>query len=115
VQYRLDLDRRPNRIMAIVPIGAKLRRRIGRIREHLFVFVTNRDVPPTNNVSEQHLRPGVIFRNVTNGFRCESGAETDAAFRSVVGTANANRVSVLGVLRAVLLTSHPELPITDPG
>ena len=112
-QYQLDLDRRLNRIMAIEPIGrdgAKLRRRIGRIREHLFVFVTNRDVPPTNNVSERHLRPSVIFRKVTNGFRCEWGAETYAAFRSVVGTAQANRVSVLAVLRAVLLASQPELP-----
>ena len=117
-QYQLDLDRRLNRIMAIEPIGrdgAKLRRRIGRIREHLFVFVTNRDVPPTNNVSERYLRPSVIFRKVTNGFRCEWGAETYAAFRSVVGTAKANRVSVLEVLRTVLLTSHPELPLTDPG
>ena len=117
-QYQLDLDRRLNRIMAIEPIGrdgAKLRRRIGRIREHLFVFVTNRDVPPTNNVSERHLRPSVIFRKVTNGFRCEWGAETYAAFRSVVGTAQANRVSVLAVLRAVLLASQPELPLTDPG
>ena len=117
-QYQLDLDRRLNRIMAIEPIGrdgAKLRRRIGRIREHLFVFVTNRDVPPTNNVSERHLRPSVIFRKVTNGFRCEWGAETYAAFRSVVGTAQANRVSVLAVLRAVFLASQPELPLTDPG
>jgi transposase len=28
-------------------------------------------VPATNNVSERHLRPSVIFRKVTNGFRCE--------------------------------------------
>lgn len=98
-QYRADLDRRLNRIMAAEPIGrdgAKLRRRIGRIREHLFVFVTNRDVPPTNNVSEQHLRPSVIFRKVTNGFRCEWGAETYAACRSVVGTAKANGLSARG-------------------
>jgi hypothetical protein len=32
---------------------------------------------------------------VTNGFRCEWGAETYAAFRSVVSTAKANRASVL--------------------
>ena len=31
-------------------------------RAHLFVFVTNRDVPYTNNVSERNLRPSVIFR-----------------------------------------------------
>jgi poly(3-hydroxybutyrate) depolymerase len=37
----------------------------------------------------------VIFRKVTNGFRCEWGAETYAAFRSVVSTAKANHASVL--------------------
>jgi transposase len=60
-------------------------------RAHLFVFMSNRAVPCTNNVSERHLRPSVIFRKVTNGFRCEWGAETYAAFRSVVSTAKANR------------------------
>jgi transposase len=76
-------------------------------RAHLFVFVTNRSVPYTNNVSERHLRPSVIFRKVTNGFRCEWGAETYAAFRSVVSTAKANRASVLGTVRFVLSTKRP--------
>ena len=99
-QYLADLDRRLDRIMAAVPIGEpgrKLRKRIAANRAHLFVFVTNRNVPYTNNVSERHLRPSVIFRKVTNGFRCEWGAETYAAFRSVVSTAKANHASVLGV------------------
>ena len=61
-----------------------------------------RAVPPTNNVSERHLRPSVIFRKVTNGFRCEWGAETYAAFRSVVSTAKANRASVLDTVRFVI-------------
>ena len=54
-QYHADLDRRLDRIMAAVPIGEpgrKLRKRIAANRAHLFVFVTNRDVPYTNNVSE---------------------------------------------------------------
>jgi transposase len=116
--YQADLNRRLNRLMAAEPIGdagAKLHRRIGRSRAHLFVFVTNRAVPPTNNVSEQHLRPSVIFRKVTNGFRCEWGAETYAAFRSIVSTAKANRASVLEVLRTVLATEPSERPLTDPG
>ena len=73
-QYLAELDRRLNRIMAAVPIGEpgrKLRKRIAANRAHLFVFVANRHVPYTNNVSERHLRPSVIFRKVTNGFRCE--------------------------------------------
>ena len=106
-QYHADLDRRLDRIMAAVPIGEpgrKLRKRIAANRSHLFVFVTNRWVPYTNNVSERSLRPSVIFRKVTNGFRCEWGAETYAAFRSVVSTAKANRASVLAVLKFVLAT-----------
>ena len=104
-QYHADLDRRLDRIMAAVPIGEpgrKLRKRIAANRSHLFVFVTNRGVPYTNNVSERNLRPSVIFRKVTNGFRCEWGAETYAAFRSVVSTAKANHASVLAVLQFVL-------------
>jgi transposase len=72
-------------------------------------------VPYTNNVSERHLRPSVIFRKVTNGFRCEWGAETYAAFRSLVSTAKANRASVLEVLRFVLATKLPTEPVTRVG
>jgi len=117
-QYRTDLERRLTRIMAAVPIGEpgrKLRKRIAANREHLFVFVTNRDVPYTNNVSERHLRPSVIFRKVTNGFRCEWGAETYAAFRSVVSTAKANGASVLEVIRFVLAANSPAGAIARVG
>jgi hypothetical protein len=55
-----------------------------------------------------HLRPSVVFRKVTNGFRCEWGAETYAAFRSVVSTAKANRASVLDTVRFVLSAKRPE-------
>jgi transposase len=114
-QYLHDLDRRLDRIIAALPIGEpgrKLRKRMLANRAHLFVFVTNRNVPYTNNVSERHLRPSVIFRKVTNGFRCEWGAETYAAFRSVVSTAKANRASVLDTVRFVLSTKRPaERPV----
>ncbi|HEY6353004.1 MAG TPA: IS66 family transposase [Burkholderiaceae bacterium] len=112
-QYHADLDRRLDRIMAAVPIGEpgrKLRKRIAANRAYLFVFVTNRDVPYTNNVSERNLRPSVIFRKVTNGFRCEWGAETYAAFRSVVSTAKANRAAVLDATRTSLLTQQLSTP-----
>lgn len=104
-QYLYDLDRRLDRIMRGVPIGEpgrKLHKRMLANRAHLFVFMTNRAVPYTNNISERHLRPSVIFRKVTNGFRCEWGAETYAAFRSVVSTAKANGASVLDTVRFVL-------------
>ena len=109
-QYLYDIDRRLDRIVAAVPIGEpgrKLRKRMLANRAHLFVFMTNRAVPFTNNISERHLRPSVIFPKVTNGFRCEWGAETYAAFRSVVSTAKANRASVLETIRFVLSARMP--------
>ena len=117
-QYLYDLDRRLDAIMAGVPIGEpgrKLRKRMAANRAHLFVFMANRDVPYTNNISERHLRPSVIFRKVTNGFRCEWGAETYAAFRSVVSTAKANRASVLDTIRFVLAVKLPAEPIAGVG
>ena len=117
-QHLADLDRRLDRIIAAVPLGEpgrKLRKRIAANRVHLFVFITNRDVPYTNNISERHLRPSVIFRKVTNGFRCEWGAETYAAFRSIVSTAKANHASVLDVLRFVLAARLPVQPLAEVG
>jgi transposase len=104
-QYLYDLERRLDRIIMAVPIGEpgrKLRNRMLANRAHLFVFMARRDVPFTNNVSERHLRPSVIFRKVTNCFRCEWGPETYAAFRSVVSTAKANGASVYDTIRFVL-------------
>ena len=57
--------------------------------------------------ADASLRPSVIFRKVTNGFRCEWGAETYAAFRSVVSTAKANRASILETIRFVLSAKLP--------
>ena len=117
-QYLYDLNRRLDRIMATVPAGdagRKLHKRMLANRAHLFVFMSNRAVPYTNNISERHLRPSVIFRKVTNGFRCEWGAETYAAFRSVVSTAKANRASVLDTVRFVLTTTRPGDALAGSG
>jgi transposase len=117
-QYQADLERRLTRVMALPRRGEaveKLRRRIARARAHLFLFVTDRAVSATNNACERALRPSVIFRKVTNGFCSEWGAQTYAAFRSVVSTANANGRSVLGDLRAVLATPAGREAVAQVG
>ncbi len=118
VQYLADLERRLDRIMTAVPIGEpgrKLRKRVAANRAHLFVFMTRRDVPYTNNICERNIRPSVIFRKVTNGFRSEWGAETYAAFRSVVSTAQFYRSSMLDALRLVLLATPVPQESAAPG
>ena len=68
------------------PDARRLRQRYLADRSHLLTFITNPDVPPTNNDSERDLRPSVIYRKVTNGFRSEWGAHAYAAVRSVIDT-----------------------------
>jgi transposase len=44
-------------------------------------------VEPTNNGSERLLRPAVIQRKMTNGYRAMWAAEGEADIRTVVDTA----------------------------
>lgn len=74
----------------ITPAGAELRRQTKRWRGQFFTFMTERDVPPTNNAAERALRPSVIFRKVTNGFRSIWGADVPALVRSAIGTGRLN-------------------------
>ena len=71
-------------------------------RQNLFVFVTNRAVPPTNNGSEQALRPCVIFRKITNCFRSHWGPKLYADVRSVFETARRRGIPILQSIRLTL-------------
>jgi transposase len=112
--YRRELDRRLDRLLAIEPdteAGHKFKRGIEKCKDKLFVFVTRRDVPPTNNISERRLRPSVIFRKVTNGFRSAWGAQIYAAICSVIETGMLQGLTALEAIRTCLaggsvLTAH---------
>lgn len=102
--YAARLEARLDDIMRLTPThaaGVKLQHVIKKIRRHLFVFVTNRPIPPTNNGSERALRPCVTFRKITNGFRTAWGARLYADIRSVIETA---RRRAIGALEAIRLT-----------
>src|SRR5438132_705166 len=104
-QYRADLDRRLDRLLAVNPTaeaGCKLARGIRKCRGDLFVFLTRRDVPATNNDCERALRPSVIFRKVTGGFRSQWGARTYADALSVIATGRLHQRSALHALRDAL-------------
>jgi transposase len=68
-------------------------------RDKLLVFLTRRDVEPTNNASERALRPTVIFRRVTNGFRSDWGAKVYADICSIVSTGRIHCRSPLAAIR----------------
>ena len=91
--------------MARTPTHAasvKLQRIVKKIRRHLFVFVTNRDIPATNNGSERALRPCAVFRKITNGFRTEWGAKLYADIRSILETARRRAIPILHSIRLTL-------------
>ena len=103
--YAARLESRLDDLMRRTPThaaGVKLQRVIKKIRRHLFVFVTNRAIPPTNNGSERALRPCVTFRKITNGFRTEWGARLYADIRSVIETARRRAISALHAIRLTL-------------
>ncbi len=81
------------------PAGRVLLKQIKAWRGKFFVFLKNRDVPATNNISEREIRPSVVFRNVTNGFRSDWGAQIHAGYRSVTGTARLSGQSALSAIR----------------
>lgn len=81
------------------PADKTLLKQIKAWRTKFFVFLTNRDVPATNNISEREIRPSVVFRKVTNGFRSDWGSQIHAGYRSVTGTARLSGTSALCAIR----------------
>ena len=81
-----------------------LQAKISRARDQLLTFLDHPGrVEVTNNACERALRPAVVQRKVTNGYRAMWAAEGEAAVRTVVDTARlTSGTSVFGtILRAV--------------
>ena len=110
--HRRRLDRELDRLLDLKPTdveGSHLRATIVvTARDKLLVFLTRRDVEATNNESERALRPSVIFRRVTNGFRSEWGAKVYADLCSVVATGRLAGRTALAVIRDALAAPAPE-------
>src|SRR4051794_2310345 len=65
-----------------------LQGKISRARDQLLTFLDHPGrVEVTNNACERALRPAVVQRKVTNGYRAMWAAEGEAAVRTVVDTA----------------------------
>jgi transposase len=84
--------------------GEAQQQRYRRLEESWWVFLDRGDVSPTNNASERALRPSVVHRKVTGGFRSEWGAAAYATFLSVVQTLQREGADLFENLLALL---HP--------
>jgi transposase len=116
--YLARLEADLDRLLTLTPIhpaGVKWRATIEKLRRHLFVFMTNRAVPPTNNESERALRPCVTFRKVTNGFRSQWGAYQYADIRSVIESARRKSIGPLDAIKQALLAKPAPLKVNSPA
>jgi transposase len=116
--YGYKLDAALDALMRIVPIhaaGKKLQDVIKGCRRYLFVFLADRAIEPTNNGSEQALRPCVIFRKVTNCFRSQWGANLYADIRSIIETARRRAIGALQAIRLTLIGTPLPVPAPPPS
>ncbi len=105
---RRSLERQLAAILATpsaCDLTRELQAKIGRARDQLLVFLDHPGrVDPTNNACERALRPAVIQRKVTNGYRAMWAAEGEAAVRTVVDTA---RLTGASPFATILKTVSP--------
>jgi transposase len=112
-EYRRRLDHDLDAIMALVPTnrhGRRLRRRYGKVRDHLFTFLDHPEITADNNGSERELRPTATYRKVTGGFRSNWGAEFFANVRSVVGTAARHGIDAYTAIKNAVTGDAAALP-----
>jgi transposase len=100
---RRELERQIDDILTTstsCSIASELIAKIARARGQLLVFCSfPGEVEPTNNGCERALRPAVIQRKVTNGYRAMWAAEYETAVRSAVDTA---RLAGAGSFQTIL-------------
>lgn len=118
--HRRRLDRELDRLLDLKPTdpeGRHLRDAIVvTASDKLLVFLTRRDVEATNNNSERALRPSVIFRKVTNGFRSNWGAKVYADLCSIVATGRlAGRTALAEIRHAIEANTHRQTADWSPG
>jgi transposase len=81
-------------------VTGALLRKIANARDQLLTFLDAPDlVQPTNNDCERALRPAVISRKVTNGFRSSWAAHADTALRTVIDTERLAGISPYHAIR----------------
>ena len=84
-------------------LARELQAKIGRARDQLLTFCDYPgEVDVTNNTSERKLRPSVIQRKVTNGYRAMWAAEAEADVRTTIDTARLHGANPFNVIVSIL-------------
>ena len=103
---RRELERQIDDILetqTTCAVAAELIAKIARARDQLLTFCAfPGKVEPTNNACERAIRPAVIQRKVTNGYRAMWSADYETAVRTTVDTAAIGGASAFQTILATV-------------
>jgi len=101
-----QLEKRLSELLSVetgCALAQELQAKIARARHQLLTFCDYPgEVDATNNGSERKLRPCVIQRKVTNGYRAMWAAKAEADVRTTVDTARLNGAATFAVIADTL-------------
>ena len=103
----LPTDEARTRVRALSDLALQLARdiqaKIARARDQLLTFCDHPgEVEATTNNSERALRPSVVQRKVTNGYRAMWAAEAEADVRTTIDTARLKGADPFHTIMAAL-------------
>lgn len=84
------------------PRNVTLRKYLLRLRDHLFTYLLDPDVPATNHQAERAIRPAVVNRKSCAGNRTHHGAKALSTLITVMQTWQQNGLQPIHQLAAIL-------------
>jgi len=87
--------------------GHNLLLRLKNYREDVLRFLTDPEVPFTNNQAERDLRMMKCKQKISGGFRTTNGAEIFTRLRGFISTARKQGWNVFGAIQQVISSNVP--------
>lgn len=99
----------------VEPLNLRFLKHLRRHEDEIFTYLDVPDLPPTNNLAEQEIRPAVVVRKISCGNRSDDGAHVHEVLATVSRTAERNGLSLPALLPAVLCSSDEDavMPLID--
>ena len=97
---------------AAVPKARALAREILADWDAVTAFVTNQNLPPTNNDAETALRHAVIARRISYGTRTDEGSRAYAAILSIVETCRRRNIDPWVIMQRAIASARNGINLT---
>lgn len=90
--------------------NARFAKRLNKHRPHLFRFLYEEAVEPTNNAAERALRPAVISRKLSAGNRSDQGARNHSVLASIIRTCRQKGEDFCAWAKQLLCEPEAQIP-----